>query len=44
MNEQFDAGSLVPVIDGSYTLSTARDAFRRFGAGQHLGKIVITVQ
>ncbi len=28
----------------SYTLSTARDAFRRFGAGHHLGKIVITVE
>jgi NADPH:quinone reductase-like Zn-dependent oxidoreductase len=44
MNEQFDAGKLVPVIDGPYTLSTAPDAFRRFGAGHHLGKIVITVE
>jgi len=43
MNEQFDAGKLTPVIDGSYTLDTARDAFRRFHAGQHLGKIVITI-
>ena len=43
MNEQFDAGKLTPVIDGSYTLDTARDAFRRFGAGQHLGKIVIAI-
>jgi len=44
MNEQFDAGKLTPVIDSSYTLSTARDAFRRFGAGEHLGKIVITIE
>jgi NADPH:quinone reductase-like Zn-dependent oxidoreductase len=43
MNEQFEAGKLAPVIDGSYTLATARDAFRRFGAGQQLGKIVITI-
>lgn len=44
MTEQFDAGKLVPVIDGSYTLNTAREAFRRFGTGEHLGKIVITIE
>jgi NADPH:quinone reductase-like Zn-dependent oxidoreductase len=41
--ERFEAGQLVPVIDGPYPLSEAREAFRRFGAGEHLGKIVITV-
>ena len=40
LNERFEAGQLVPVIDGPYTLSEGRDAFRRFGAGEHLGKIV----
>jgi NADPH:quinone reductase-like Zn-dependent oxidoreductase len=44
MNEQFENGRLVPIIDGSYTLGTAREAFRRFGAGQHLGKIVIRIE
>ena len=43
MTAQFDAGKLVPIVDGAYTLSSARDAFHRFGAGQHLGKIVVTI-
>jgi NADPH:quinone reductase-like Zn-dependent oxidoreductase len=43
LSEQFDAGKLVPVIDGPYRLSEGREAFRRFGAGQQMGKIVITM-
>ena len=43
MNEQFEAGKLVPVIDGPYPLSEAREAFRRFGAGNQLGKVVVTI-
>jgi NADPH:quinone reductase-like Zn-dependent oxidoreductase len=43
LNERFDAGQLVPVIDGPYRLSDAREAFRHFGAGNHKGKIVITM-
>ena len=43
LNERFEAGELVPVIDGPYRLTEARDAFRRFGAGQHKGKIVFTI-
>ena len=43
LNERFEAGQLVPVIDGPYKLSDARDAFRRFGAGTHKGKIVFTI-
>jgi NADPH:quinone reductase-like Zn-dependent oxidoreductase len=43
LNECFDAGRLVPVIDGPYKLSDAREAFRRFGAGNHQGKIVFTI-
>jgi NADPH:quinone reductase-like Zn-dependent oxidoreductase len=37
------ARELVPVIDGPYPLREARDAFRRFGAALHHGKVVITV-
>ena len=33
----------MPVIDGSYKLSEAREAFRHFGAGNHKGKVVITI-
>lgn len=34
---------VVPVIDGPYPLRAAADAFRRFAAGAHLGKIVLSV-
>ena len=43
LSAYFEAGQLVPVIDGHYSLSEGADAFRRFGAGQHQGKIVITI-
>jgi NADPH:quinone reductase-like Zn-dependent oxidoreductase len=43
LNERFEAGQLVPVIDGPYDLSDAREAFRHFGAGNHKGKVVITM-
>jgi NADPH:quinone reductase-like Zn-dependent oxidoreductase len=43
MNEQFEAGRLMPIIDGPYPLSEAREAFRHFGAGNHKGKVVITI-
>jgi NADPH:quinone reductase-like Zn-dependent oxidoreductase len=43
LNERFDAGTLIPVIDGPYKLDEAREAFRHFGAGNHKGKIVITL-
>ena len=42
LNECFESGRLLPVIDGPYTLSEGPDAFRRFGAGMHQGKIIIT--
>lgn len=44
MNELVEAGKVVPVIDGSYTLSEVPEAFRHFGAGRHKGKVVITLQ
>jgi NADPH:quinone reductase-like Zn-dependent oxidoreductase len=44
MKELFEAGQVVPVIDGPYTLSQVPEAFRHFGAGRHKGKIVITME
>ena len=43
MNELFDAGKLVPLIDGPYMLADVPDAFRLFGAGDHKGKIIVTM-
>jgi NADPH:quinone reductase-like Zn-dependent oxidoreductase len=43
MNELFEAGKLAPVIDGPYDLADLPEAFRLFGAGDHKGKIIITV-
>lgn len=43
INELFESGSVVPVIDRSYKLSEVPEAFRHFGEGQHKGKVVITV-
>lgn len=43
LGERVEAGALVPVIDGPYPLADARKAFERFGAGDHQGKIVITI-
>ncbi len=43
MNERFEAGQLVPIIDGPYTLDEGPDAFRHFGAGHYKGKVVITI-
>lgn len=43
LNERFEAGQLTPIIDGPYKLSEAREAFRHFGAGNHKGKVVITM-
>jgi NADPH:quinone reductase-like Zn-dependent oxidoreductase len=44
MKELFEAGKVVPVIDGPYELSEVPEAFRHFGAGHHKGKVVITVK
>ncbi len=43
MNNLFEAGKLVPVIDGPYKLADVPEAFRLFGTGDHKGKIVITL-
>jgi NADPH:quinone reductase-like Zn-dependent oxidoreductase len=43
MNELFEAGKLVPVIDRSYKLADVREALRFFATGDHKGKIIITM-
>ena len=43
MNELFEAGKLVPVIDGPYKLADVPAAFRLFGTGDHKGKIIVTM-
>ncbi|HQQ76316.1 MAG TPA: NAD(P)-dependent alcohol dehydrogenase [Thermoanaerobaculia bacterium] len=44
VRELFEAGKVVPVIDGHYGLADVPEAFRYFGSGRHKGKIVITVE
>jgi NADPH:quinone reductase-like Zn-dependent oxidoreductase len=43
MNELFEAGKLVPVIDGPYQLADVPEALRYFGTGDHQGKIIVTL-
>lgn len=43
MNELFEAGKVVPVIDKRYPLNQVGEAFRYFGSSLHKGKIVISV-
>lgn len=44
MKELFEAGKVVPVLDGHRELSDVPEAFRHFGAGRQKGKVVITVK
>jgi NADPH:quinone reductase-like Zn-dependent oxidoreductase len=43
MNELFEAGKLVPVIDGPYELADVPEALRLFGTGDHKGKIIVSM-
>ena len=43
MNEQFEAGNFVPILDGPYRLEDTAQAFHNFGTAEHKGKIVITI-
>lgn len=43
VRELFEAGKLVPVIDGRFGLANVPEAFGYFGSGRQKGKIVITV-
>ncbi|MDB5681242.1 MAG: NAD(P)H-quinone oxidoreductase, partial [Sphingomonas bacterium] len=38
-----EAGELKPVIDRTFALADAPDAHRRMEAGDHVGKIVLTM-
>lgn len=42
MGELFEAGKVVPVIDGCYPLSETGEALRRVGDKQSKGKVIIT--
>ena len=43
MNDLFEAGKLVPVIDRSYDLADVPEALRVFSRSEHRGKIVVTM-
>jgi NADPH:quinone reductase-like Zn-dependent oxidoreductase len=43
MNELFESGRLQPVIDSVYPLAALPDALRRFGTGEHTGKVIVTM-
>lgn len=43
MKERFEAGEVVPVIDGPYPFTELPEAFRSFAEGRHKGKVVIRV-
>jgi len=44
INELLEAGKVVPVIDRHFQLSEVPEAFRYFGKGNNLGKVVISVE
>lgn len=44
ISELFDAGTVVPVIDRSYSLEQLPTALQYFGEGHHQGKVVITIK
>ncbi len=43
MNELFEAGKVLPVIDRTYPLAEVPEAFRHFGAANQKGKIIVTM-
>jgi NADPH:quinone reductase-like Zn-dependent oxidoreductase len=44
MKELFEAGKVVPVIDGPYKLSELPEAMRYFGEGRHKGKVLLVTE
>jgi NADPH:quinone reductase-like Zn-dependent oxidoreductase len=44
MNEFFESGKFVPVIDKCYSLSEVPEAMQHFGRGDVKGKVVITIE
>lgn len=43
-NELFNAGKLVPVIDGPYKFSEIHDALRHYEKAEQKGKVIITME
>lgn len=43
MNELYSADRIKPVIDGPYPMEELQQVMRYFGAGEHRGKVVISV-
>lgn len=43
MNEQFEAGKIVPILEREFDLDEVRDAFELFARSEHKGKVVINV-
>jgi NADPH:quinone reductase-like Zn-dependent oxidoreductase len=43
LNDLFNSGKFVPVIDRAYPLARVPDALAHFGTGEHHGKIIIRV-
>ena len=43
MTRLVEAGTVSPVIDGSYPLDRVPQALRRMGEGRALGKVIITM-
>ena len=44
MKELIEDGKVTPVIDRSYPLPEAAEAFRYYGQGHARGKVIITVE
>jgi NADPH:quinone reductase-like Zn-dependent oxidoreductase len=42
LRELLEAGKITPIIDSSYPLSEAREAFRRMIEEEPQGKVIIT--
>ena len=43
MAELFEAGKMIPVVDGPYSLEQAPEALKRFSDARQIGRIVITM-
>ncbi len=43
MNELFDSGKVIPVIDGHYKLEDVPAAMKFYSTAEHKGKIVISI-
>ena len=44
LNELFEAGQLVPVIDGPYEFSEIHDALAHYEKADQIGKVVVTME